>query len=227
MTRLLVSVRSASEARAALSGGADIIDVKEPLRGSLGRADEPVWQEVVAAARDRAPVSVALGELQDGEVAVAGLAGVSFAKIGLAGCQSDPNWREQLRQVWQSLPPSVEPVAVMYADWQAAEAPLPEAILELAAECRVRHILIDTYVKSAGRLLDHWPLAELGRFSAQVADLDQKLVLAGSLDAASIAQVLPLHPWAIAVRGAVCGKGREGRLSHEAVKQLKERFIPA
>ena len=34
--RLLVSVRSAAEARAALSGGADIIDAKEPSLGSLG-----------------------------------------------------------------------------------------------------------------------------------------------------------------------------------------------
>jgi uncharacterized protein (UPF0264 family) len=182
---------------------------------------------VVAAARDRAPVSVALGELQDGEVAVAGLAEVSFAKIGLAGCQSDPSWREKLRQLWQSLPPSVQPVAVMYADWQAAEAPSPEAVLKLAAECRVRHILIDTYVKSAGRLLDHWPLAELGRFSAHVADLDQQLVLAGSLDAESIAQVLPLQPWAIAVRGAVCRNGREGVMDTELVATLRDALATA
>ena len=38
-SRLLVSVRSAAEAEIALHGGADLIDVKEPTRGSLGRAD--------------------------------------------------------------------------------------------------------------------------------------------------------------------------------------------
>ena len=36
---LLVSVRSGAEAEAALAGGADLIDVKEPTRGALGRAD--------------------------------------------------------------------------------------------------------------------------------------------------------------------------------------------
>ena len=36
MTGLLVSVRDGQEARAALDGGAAVIDVKEPLRGSLG-----------------------------------------------------------------------------------------------------------------------------------------------------------------------------------------------
>ena len=47
MTKLLVSVRCAEEATAALAGGADIIDVKEPRRGSLGRADDRVIREVM------------------------------------------------------------------------------------------------------------------------------------------------------------------------------------
>ena len=34
--RLLVSVVSAEEARSALAGGADIVDVKDPGEGSLG-----------------------------------------------------------------------------------------------------------------------------------------------------------------------------------------------
>ena len=37
--RLLVSVRSADEVAAAMAGGADIIDAKEPARGSLGAVD--------------------------------------------------------------------------------------------------------------------------------------------------------------------------------------------
>ena len=39
--KLLVSVRSADEARAALAGGADLIDVKEPAHGPLGAARQP------------------------------------------------------------------------------------------------------------------------------------------------------------------------------------------
>ena len=45
--QLLVSVRSAEEARAALEGGAALIDVKEPSRGSLGSAS--VEQRVPSA----------------------------------------------------------------------------------------------------------------------------------------------------------------------------------
>jgi len=49
MAALLVSVRSAAEALAALAGGAAVIDVKEPSRGPLGRADGDVWRAVLAA----------------------------------------------------------------------------------------------------------------------------------------------------------------------------------
>ena len=40
--QLLVSVRSAGEAVDALAGGCQILDVKDPSRGSLGRADDSV-----------------------------------------------------------------------------------------------------------------------------------------------------------------------------------------
>ena len=41
MTGLLVSVRDAAEAEAALRGGATLIDVKEPRHGSLGSCRRP------------------------------------------------------------------------------------------------------------------------------------------------------------------------------------------
>ena len=63
--RLLVSVRSASEALVAVNAGADIIDVKEPNAGSLGCAGAVVINDVVAAVNQRVPVSAALGECVD------------------------------------------------------------------------------------------------------------------------------------------------------------------
>ena len=63
MTQLLVSVRSAEEAEAALHGGAALIDVKEPRRGALGRASDGILADVVRTVAGRRPVSAALGEL--------------------------------------------------------------------------------------------------------------------------------------------------------------------
>ena len=61
--KLLVSVVSADEARRALAGGADIIDVKDPREGRARCAAPRVLSGVVAAVGGAAPVSVALGDL--------------------------------------------------------------------------------------------------------------------------------------------------------------------
>src|SRR5256886_15471281 len=76
--RLLVSVRGPVEARAALAGGADVIDAKDPARGALGA----VSAERLAAIRRTGgavrPVSAALGDARDegaGGAAAAAAAG--------------------------------------------------------------------------------------------------------------------------------------------------------
>src|SRR5438552_1913494 len=59
---LLVSVRSADEVKAALAGGADLIDVKEPAKGPLAPAEAEVVAAVIDKVGGRVPVSAALGE---------------------------------------------------------------------------------------------------------------------------------------------------------------------
>src|SRR4051795_6593943 len=90
---LLVSVRSVDEARAALAGGAAVIDVKEPDRGPLGCADFEVCRAVRRVVPPEVPVSVALGELREwmgtGRTAPPPspdpFAGIAYRKLGLAG----------------------------------------------------------------------------------------------------------------------------------------------
>ena len=62
MSGLLISVRDAEEAHVALSTGVNLIDIKEPSRGSLGRADWAVVTETVRQVAGRVPVSVAMGD---------------------------------------------------------------------------------------------------------------------------------------------------------------------
>ena len=59
--RLLVSVRDADEAEEALAGGADWIDLKEPLDGPLGAVSTARAREVVQCVTGRAPTSAAAG----------------------------------------------------------------------------------------------------------------------------------------------------------------------
>jgi (5-formylfuran-3-yl)methyl phosphate synthase len=62
---LLVSVRDAAEAAAALEGGAAIIDVKEPRHGPLGAADPEAIAAVAQVVGSRRPWTMACGELGD------------------------------------------------------------------------------------------------------------------------------------------------------------------
>src|SRR5205807_7285446 len=87
--RLLVSVISAEEARRALAGGADIIDVKDPREGALGAPSPRVLSEVVRVVGAAGPVSVALGDLPNlpHTAALAGhgaaLCGAGYVKVRL------------------------------------------------------------------------------------------------------------------------------------------------
>jgi (5-formylfuran-3-yl)methyl phosphate synthase len=213
VAKLLVSVRSAAEARAAVAGGAEIVDVKEPRLGSLGRAAYSVWRHVRAAVPDNMPVSVALGELDDwlagGErttVPAIAWSGISFQKLGLAGAPND--WRERWHKLRQDLGAGVDfpPhwVAVVYIDWQAARAPTPGDVISAcasAAECR--GVLFDTWDKSHGSVC----FLSLKRWIEQVREIGRFVAFAGGLNESTIPEIAVFEPDIVAVRGAACHSG--------------------
>lgn len=223
MTRLLVSVRNADEACAALAGGADLIDIKEPSHGALGAADRQVWREVLAAVNGRAPVSAALGELAELDVTsiAAATTGLQLVKAGLAGCGTDDNWLVSLRTLQQALPRTTALVAVAYADAARCGAPAPQEVLQAARDLQLPILLIDTYDKRHGDVWAAMPPAELAKLvhSAQQADI--RVALAGSLTSETVPHAIALSPSWIAVRGAACDAGRDGRVSTTRVQELK------
>ena len=68
----------------------------------------------------------------------------------------------------QLLPTGVQPVAVAYADWRLAESPRAEALLPIAAAAGASYLLVDTFDKTSGHLLDHMPMDELAALAAPV-----------------------------------------------------------
>ncbi len=226
MTRLLVSVRSAPEATAALRGGADLIDVKEPRHGSLGAAEARVWQEVAQEMGGEVPLSAALGELAEATPDIcANLASVEpafqFAKFGFSNCAEHADWQAKWEQLIAQLPSTVAPVAVIYADWKLAGAPQPLDILAAARE-HSPVVLIDTFTKDGRGLLDFLPLSRLEPLVQQIHQSGLRVVLAGSLTRRVIQELLPLHPDYVAVRGAVCAGNRRGALQESRVRELTD-----
>ncbi len=222
MTGLLVSVRDGDEARCALAGGVDVVDVKEPRHGALGAASPRVWREVRDICGGHVPTSAALGELHEAEAALdeADLTGFDFVKIGLSGCGMQPDWPARWARLLARLPCTVAPVAVIYADWQACQAPPPGAVIRAAAEHACQTILFDTWGKQQGNLLDHLGLPALASWRALSRRHGLRVVLAGSLDTPVIRGVWNLGADFLAVRGAACEGGRTGRITTRRVAQL-------
>jgi len=227
MPQLLISVRNLEEARLAAAAGADVIDVKNPARGSLGAADENELRRIVQELGPTLPLSAALGELLDTDGTAAApdtssLGGLSYAKFGLAGCDSRPGWRCLWRDQIARFPPGVAAAAVIYAD-QGSHAPPAHQVLSAAVSCGAHVVLVDTWNKQQGHLLMHWTIDDLACLSGQVRAEGLKLALAGSLTSPVIEQILPLRPDFIAVRGAACRGGRTGPLDPQRVRQLAAR----
>ena len=230
---LLVSVRSAAEAAEALAGGVSIVDVKEPLKGALGRAEPAVISGIAAAVGSRVPWTMACGELAEwrGEQEFAprrvaqtllqflrgvisslpaGAACPAALKAGLAGVPA-AGWREALAAVAAGLPQRVELVAVAYADWQAAGAPQPEEVIAAAEGCGCSTLLIDTFDKAGAGLLDREQGAhEVAGWVAAARAAGLEVALAGRLTLAEIPAVMRLSPNVVALRSAVCFNGLGG-----------------
>ncbi len=258
-TRLLVSVRSAAEAQLAIQAGVDVIDVKDPTRGSLGNASPETWQEVLNLVGDAVPTSAACGELVDGlsSPAVSNsdileqsflhdsgrlddflarsepefhptlpVAGFTYAKIGLSGCARIDNWKKLYKSWMKRLPAGTQAVAVCYADAQLAEAPEWALVLREAKRMGCAAILLDTFDKQRGGLMDHWSLGEVAAFIAAARATEMQSAISGSLDLGSIPDLLALQPDLIAIRGAICVGDRSTSIDANRLKSLVGLFHP-
>ena len=212
---------------AASEAGAAIIDVKEPLNGSLGRAGYDVWSEVRNATRPDILLSLALGELADWtdsdieSVPTDACSGFAFRKIGLA--QAPRNWAKRLEQFRHAFDARQSGtsgwVAVVYLDWRIANSPPPDFIVGEALGTENCHgVLFDTWQKKSERsVMDSAWKPLLGR----VQDSGRFIALAGSLDAEAIARLRSLEPDIFAVRGAACLHGdRLNAIDPERVSRL-------
>src|SRR5689334_8676881 len=144
---LLVSAADERDAAAAVAGGADIVDAKDPSAGALGAVTREAFARIVGVVAGRAPVSAALGDTNDAETTgiLAGwfaAAGAAFVKIGYENAadrlQVEAATRAAVRAVHGS---GAVVVAVGYAD---AHGPFLEDLLDVTAGAGAGGFLIDT-----------------------------------------------------------------------------------
>lgn len=228
-TGLLVSVRNAEEALiAAESNCVSIIDLKEPTAGSLGS----VLLETASMVLDILPSdclsSIALGEVIDwpcwsgADIVLQQevLSQFDFAKLGLSGLADDAHWIQRWKDALAQIPDGVNKVAVAYADSDRACSPAVEAVIESASEVGCSVLLIDTFSKQDGGLLDIFTLPQLTGIACTAWNKGLKVVLAGSLDFESIEAAKTVNPDFIAVRGAACSGDRTSKIEAEKIQRL-------
>jgi len=229
--QLLVSVSDAAEARAAVEGGADIIDAKNPSMGALGAVRPDVLSEIRHAVDSSRLVTAAMGDA-DAANTVEELArelvarGARLVKVGFAGV-ADPARVEEiidrLAYVCTSVNEASGVVAVTYADPVAAGCIDAHGLLPIAARSGATGVLVDTADKCGPGLLGLWSMLRLESWVSEAHAHGLMAAVAGKLRLDDLGVVADAGADVAGVRGAACVDGRVGRISSERVRALAAR----
>ena len=221
MIRILASVRSRAEARAALACPIDILDLKEPDDGALGAADAALVRAVVADAAGAHPVSAAAGIQSDPEllatVRALGRCGADFVKVGFAQPDAGPS----LRSIAAALPENTRAVAVLFADAAGME---PFAWLPAVRDAGFAGVMLDTARKGAGSLLDCFAPAPARDWVRAARAAGLLCGLAGRLDLDAAQRYLPCRPDYLGFRSALC---RDRDRAATFCAETAQRFLQA
>lgn len=215
--KLLVSVADAEDARAAVAGGADVIDAKDPTRGALAPVRPETLQAIVAAVAGHRPVTAALGDMvADHALArqVAGF-GLAFVKVGFP-TSATAAAAESLAGAVVRDAAGCRVVLAAYAD-QGLD---PWVVIEVATRVGATGVLLDTADKARPGLLDALDRRALGHWIASAREAGLTAAVAGRLSADDLPVVAELGADVAGVRGAACVGARAGRVSADRVRAL-------
>jgi len=237
---LLVSVRDWDEAQIALSAGVQILDMKEPSRGPLGRVDNKTALSILRGIEESGCLvksSLALAELAHKPVVPlpGEFSQLSYLKLGLAGMRHESDWVEKWVRTRERLTcrfpsgelPSGEQgprwVAVAYVDEEFADAPAIEDVIAAAADTGCAAVLFDTFEKSQGGLLEFLEIERLESLFARIRSLGMMGVAAGKVRKQDVPDLVRAGADVIAVRTAACRSNKRiAGIDALAVQELLE-----
>ncbi len=206
MTQMLASVVDAVEARIALDGGADILDVSGPGVGPVGAVLIEAIAAAVQAAGKAGAISAALASSPyDRETLAAqaqALAGAGADTLRLA---AEADALDRLHATLTELARQARLVGVLYADRD------PDfGCLDRLAALGFRGALLDIAGKDGKRLFDHLPPPRIEAFCRRCRTLGLEAWLAGGLQGPDVPRLMLLDPDVLCFRSALCPRGRRG-----------------
>ncbi|MEO3998317.1 (5-formylfuran-3-yl)methyl phosphate synthase [Mesorhizobium sp. CAU 1732] len=219
MTKMLASVADLAETEIAVSGGADIIDLKDPKAGALGAAAIEIIRQAVQKIAGRCATSAVCGDLPMEPETIPVTAeeiaatGVDYVKIGFF---PSPN-ANACAAALAPLGERTKLIAVLFADRE------PDfGLLDVFARHGFHGAMVDTADKAGGRLLDHMPPERIPIFVNRARSLGLKVGLSGSLEAPDIPRLLPFAPDFLGFRGALCDRSqRTASINKQAVEHIR------
>ena len=224
MTELLISVRSAAEARVAIAAGCDWVDIKEPTRGPLGRADAATWKAIAeecGRARTRPKLTVALGETIDDARASHLPPSVTLAKLGPSALPSPTDaasYADAIRRVRTRFG-RCDWATVAYADAESMRtAAAWRTVIDTAAKLGDAVVLVDTCDKHGPRLLDRWTLDDVCRHVELAHEAGLKAAIAGRLRVDELGPLAACGVDILGVRSAACGGDRMASVELHAAR---------
>lgn len=226
---LLVSVTNAAEASAAIAGGADIVDAKDPGAGALGAVSRDAMRAIHAVAGER-PTTAALGEAaseraveRDADTFVR--LGARLVKVGFAGITA-PERVESLLVAAMRGAGAVSHraggvIAVAYADADRVGSAPPPVVMAAAARAGASGVLLDTADKGGPSLAALVSPDALTRWVAEGHAAGLLVAVAGKVSDADVDWLRATGADVMGVRGSACEGGRMGLISTSRVRVLR------
>jgi uncharacterized protein (UPF0264 family) len=234
--RLLISVRSEAEVAAALSGGADIIDAKEPNNGPLGAVTGSVLAGIMRRVPPEVELSVALGDVLGTPHVVESISrlplvqrrSATYLKLGFAGIRSTTRARRVLQAAVSAArqsPLRPQVIAVAYGDWDSVDSPPPGALAAAASSAGAAGLLVDTYSKDGRALLEQIAPGCLALLIQEIRTAGLSSAVAGGLALDDLPHLREVAPDIVGFRGAACDGGRSGRVAEDRVRLLRRALL--
>jgi len=229
----LISPKNEEEALEAISGGADIIDVKNPHEGPLGASFPWIIKRIRQITPTNIEVSCTIGEQPNrpGSMALASFGaaatGVNYIKAGLSGLRTVEEAVQLMRGITKAAKeynPSVKVVASGYADAARISTVDPLLIPKIAYEAQADVAMLDTAIKDGQSLFNFLTKAQLQYFINTAQNYGLKAALAGSLQKKDLPLIYALGADVAGLRSAACTSNDRvnGQISREKVQELVE-----
>ncbi|MHC1627671.1 MAG: (5-formylfuran-3-yl)methyl phosphate synthase [Candidatus Nezhaarchaeales archaeon] len=227
--KILISVVDPNEAIDALAGGADIIDVKDPSKGSLGAPDVLVINSIKKTLPSDVVVSIALGDNPRDEhvIELASIAeshAINYVKAGSLGLKDINDAINAYRSIKSGVS-RVKLVAVAYADYHITRCLSPMEVLDAAYKSDFEVFMIDTLVKNGRSTFDYLDRKRLLEIKEKAHEKGMLFALAGSLSLNHADEVSMIRPDIVGFRGAACNGNRvKGKVSRVNVELLVKKY---